>query len=161
MAGVRPGCVGVCGSGVMLRVSGCALLFSYVRNPRLPMLDERPPADAPARASAMAGANTRLAQKNSANMMRHFGSGLAVALFAQNLRSNFMRVDMGRVRAGGSTAEPNIAVDRGLNDSFLEWCRAYRSLGSRLLDWATTRAQIMSSNILRDRAPHLGLVRNS
>ena len=72
------------------------------------MLDERPPADAPARASAIAGANTTLAQKNSAKMMRHFGSGLAVALLAQNLRSNFMRVDMGRVRAGGSTTEPNI-----------------------------------------------------
>src|SRR6516225_9235232 len=87
MAGVRPGCVGVCGSGVMLRVSGCALLFSYVRNPRLPMLDERPPADAPARASAMAGAKATLAQKNSARMMRQFGSGLAIDLLTQNLRS--------------------------------------------------------------------------
>ena len=95
----------------MLRVSGCALLFSYVRNPRLPMLDERPPADAPARASAMAGAKATLAQKNSARMMRQFGSGLAIALLAQNLRSKFMRVDMGCVRPGGSTTEPNIGVD--------------------------------------------------
>src|SRR6516164_10561855 len=86
MAGVRPGCVGVCGSGVMLRVSGCALLFSYVRNPRLPMLDERPPADAPARASAMAGAKATRAQKNSARMMRQFGSGLAIAVLAQTRR---------------------------------------------------------------------------
>ena len=101
----------------MLRPSGCTLLFSYVRKPRLPMLDERPPADAPARASAMAGANTTLAQKNSAKMMRHFGSGLTVALLAQNLMTNFMRVNMGRVRAGGSTTEPNIAVKRKLNGS--------------------------------------------
>jgi hypothetical protein len=94
----------------MLRVSGCALLFSYVRNPRLPMLDARPPADAPARASAMAGAKAMLAQKNSARMMRQFASGLAIALFAQNPKNEFMRVDMGRFRPGGSTTEPNIAV---------------------------------------------------
>ena len=30
----------------MLRLRGCALLFSKVRDPRLPMLDERPPEDA-------------------------------------------------------------------------------------------------------------------
>jgi hypothetical protein len=102
------------------------------------MLDERPPADAPARASAMAGANTTLAQKNSATTMRHFGSGLAVALLPQNLRSNFMEVDMGRVRASGSTTEPNIAVERELNGSFPERRRADRPRGSRLLDWATT-----------------------
>ena len=122
----------------MLRISGCALLFSYVRNPRLPMLDERPPADAPARASAIAGANTTLAQKNSAKMMRHSGSGIAVALLAQNLRSNFMQEDMGRARSGESTTEPNIAVERELNGSFPEWRRADRPRGSRLLDWATT-----------------------
>jgi hypothetical protein len=84
------------------------------------MLDERPPAEPPARASAMAGAKATLVQKNSAKMMRHFGSGLAVALLAQNLRSKFMRVDMGRVRPGGSTTEPNIAVERGLNGSLRE-----------------------------------------
>jgi hypothetical protein len=84
------------------------------------MLDERPPVDAPARASAIAGANTTLAQKNSAKMMRHSGSGIAVALLAQNLRSNFMQEDMGRARSGESTTEPNIAVERELNGSFPE-----------------------------------------
>jgi hypothetical protein len=74
------------------------------------MLDARPPADAPARASAMAGAKATLAQKNSARMMRQFAGGLAIALFAQNPRSMFMRVDMGRLGPGGSTTEPNIAV---------------------------------------------------
>jgi hypothetical protein len=59
----------------------------------------------------MAGAKATLAQKNSARMMRQFGSGLAIALLAQNLRNKFMRVDIGRVRPGGSTTEPNIGVD--------------------------------------------------
>ena len=49
-----------------------------------------------------------------------------------------MRVDMGRVRAGGSTTEPNIAVERELSGSFPEWREADRPRGNRLLDWATT-----------------------
>jgi hypothetical protein len=75
------------------------------------MLDARPPADAPARASAMAGAKATLAQNSSARMMRQFGSGLTIALLAQNLRRKFMPVDMGRLRPGGSTTTPNIAVE--------------------------------------------------
>jgi hypothetical protein len=47
------------------------------------MLDERPPDEPPARASAMAGAKATLAQKNSASMMRQFNSRLAIAQLAQ------------------------------------------------------------------------------
>jgi hypothetical protein len=47
-------------------------LFSKVRDPRLPMLDERPPAELPARASAIAGANARVAAIKMASRMRQF-----------------------------------------------------------------------------------------
>jgi hypothetical protein len=60
----------------MLRLSGWAPLFSNVREPRLPMLDERPPKELPARASAMAGASARTALKNRAVRMRQLGSRL-------------------------------------------------------------------------------------
>src|SRR5438445_2339869 len=56
----------------MLRPNGCALLFSKVRLPRLPMLDEPPLEEPPARASAIAGANARLALRNNARRMRQF-----------------------------------------------------------------------------------------
>jgi hypothetical protein len=72
----------------MLRSSGCALLFSYVLSPRLPMLDERPPEEPPARAYAMAGAKATLAQKNNASMMRQFSSRLGIFRLAQKLRNN-------------------------------------------------------------------------
>jgi hypothetical protein len=42
------------------------------------MLGERPPEDPPARASEIAGAKAKLAQKNSANIMRQFSSRLAI-----------------------------------------------------------------------------------
>ena len=81
----------------MLRLKGCALLFSYVRSPRLPMLDERPPEEPPARASAMAGARATLALKNSARMMGQLASCLlAIAVFAQKLRGWVVPVDMVR-----------------------------------------------------------------
>jgi hypothetical protein len=62
----------------MLRLKGCAELFSYVRKPRLPILDERLPKEPPARASAMAGAKERPAQNNSASRVRQFGSRLDI-----------------------------------------------------------------------------------
>ena len=96
----------------MLRPSGCALLFSYVRSPRLPMLDERPPDELPARASAMAGARATQAQKNHASMIRQFSSRLGIFQLAQNLRDNLMRVHIVCAGAGGSTAERNITVGR-------------------------------------------------
>ena len=54
--GASPGWRGGSGRGAMLRLSGCAPLFSKLRDPRLPMLDDRPPDELPARASAIAGA---------------------------------------------------------------------------------------------------------
>src|SRR5262252_4452705 len=89
----------------MLRPSGGALLFSYVRSPRLPMLDEPP-----ARASTMAGAKATLAQKNNASMMRQFSSRLGIVQLAQNLRNNLMRMHIVCAGAGGSTAERNITA---------------------------------------------------
>jgi hypothetical protein len=74
------------------------------------MLDEPPPEEPPARASASAGAKATLVQKNSARIKRHFRSRLAIAPLAQNLRSKFIGLDMGCAGSGGSTAEPNIAV---------------------------------------------------
>src|SRR5205807_1207215 len=71
-AGAKPGGRDGCGSGVTLRLNGCAPLFSYVRKPRLPMLDDRPPAELPARASAIAGANARVAAIKTASRMRQF-----------------------------------------------------------------------------------------
>src|SRR5207248_3928207 len=71
-AGAKPGGRDGCGSGVTLRLSGCAPLLSYVRKPRLPMLEEWPPAELPARASAIAGANARVAAIRTASKMRQF-----------------------------------------------------------------------------------------
>jgi hypothetical protein len=122
----------------MLRPSGCALLFSYVRSPRLPMLDERPPEEPPARASAMAGAKATLAQKNSASMMRQFSSRLAIVQLAQNLKNGLMRLHIVCAGAGGSTAERNITAGAG---RAAEWSRAGRE-PAHLLDWPITRAQI-------------------
>jgi hypothetical protein len=59
------------GLGFMLRVTGAAPLFSKVRVPRLPMPDDEPPYELPARASARLGASTRAMQKNRGNRMRH------------------------------------------------------------------------------------------
>src|SRR2546423_1405628 len=56
----------------MLRFSGCAPLFSKLREPRLPMLDEPPPYEPPARASAMAAASARVALRSNAPRMRQF-----------------------------------------------------------------------------------------
>ena len=72
----------------MLRLKGCALLFSYVRSPRLPMLEERPPEEPPARASAMAGAKAMLTQKSSPRMTRQFKNRLTIAPLAQNRKSS-------------------------------------------------------------------------
>jgi hypothetical protein len=57
---------------VTLRLNGCAPLFSKVRDPRLPILEERPPAELPARASAIAGASARVAAIKTAMRMRQF-----------------------------------------------------------------------------------------
>jgi hypothetical protein len=43
------------------------------------MLDERPPAELPARASAMAGANARVVQTKSARKMRQLHNRLDMA----------------------------------------------------------------------------------
>jgi len=47
------------------------------------MLDERPPAELPARASAMAGASARVAQKKSARRIRQLGSRLDMDLLVR------------------------------------------------------------------------------
>ena len=43
------------------------------------MLDERPPDELPARASAMAGAKARVALKNSASRMRQFSGAVSTS----------------------------------------------------------------------------------
>jgi hypothetical protein len=70
----------------MLRLRGCALFGSKVRDPRLPMLDERPPEELPARASASAGASAMLAQTNSARKTRQFINRLDIASSVKNFR---------------------------------------------------------------------------
>jgi hypothetical protein len=50
------------------------------------MLEERPPEEPPARASAIAGASAMLAQTNSARRMRQFINRLDIALSAKNFR---------------------------------------------------------------------------
>jgi len=47
------------------------------------MLEERPPKEPPARASAIAGASAMLAQTNSARKMRQFINRFDIALPAQ------------------------------------------------------------------------------
>ena len=76
------------------------------------MLEERPPEEPPARASAMAGAKATLAQKNSASMMRQFSSRLGIFQLAQNLRNSLMRLHIVCAGAGGRTAERNITAGR-------------------------------------------------
>src|SRR6516164_6436393 len=95
MAGVKPGGRDGEGSGVTLRLSGCAPLFSYVRNPRLPMLDERPPAELPARASAIAGASARVAAKKTASRMRQFGSRFDITKLVRKFTETQDMRDMG------------------------------------------------------------------
>src|ERR1700730_19137873 len=97
----------------MLRLSGCALLFSKVRDPRLPMLEEWPPEEPPARASASAGASATLAQTNSARRMRQFINRLDIALPAQKiLKRTQPSINMGCRRTGKTPAHRNIVGDR-------------------------------------------------
>src|SRR5215469_9040110 len=121
------------------------------------MLDERPPAEPPARASAIAGAKATLAQNNSASMMRQFGNRLAMSPLTQASWKVY-RVDM--VRAGSrNSAQIRNIVTRwyGCTTAPLNGAEACCAT-TGLLDPATKRAQIMPTNAPRDQAPLLGLV---
>jgi hypothetical protein len=77
------------------------------------MLDERPPEELPARASAIAGAKAMLAQTNSASMIRQFSTRLAIVQLVQSPRSSVVRLHMVCAGAGRSIVEWNIAAGAG------------------------------------------------
>src|SRR6516165_12393207 len=104
------------------------------------MLDERPPEELPARASAMAGARATLAQNNSVRIMRQFGSRLAIAPLAQSLGGRSMHVDMVRAGAGNSTPK-GISWRDGAAGTTAGIGAGRPTAG--LLDPPTERAQVM------------------
>ncbi len=59
------------------------------------MPDELPPAELPARASAMAGASAKVAQKKSARRMRQFSNRLDIAPLVRKPGRKMVRLDMG------------------------------------------------------------------
>src|SRR5712671_1382757 len=66
------------------------------------MLEERPPAELPARASAIAGASARVAAMNTASRMRHFSSRFDIATLVRKFRETRIRPIWARAQAGGS-----------------------------------------------------------
>src|SRR5437879_3885004 len=63
---------------------------------------EEPPAELPARASAIAGARARVAAMNTASRMRQFSSGFDIATLVRKFRETRIRPIWARAQAGGS-----------------------------------------------------------
>src|SRR6516165_2702823 len=73
------------------------------------MLDEPPPYELPARASATAGASARFALKMSARKMRQFSSRLDIVPPIQCRGRGMLCLIWVPAQRGGSTSEGNIA----------------------------------------------------